>query len=500
MSITSTTKHKLRGTSELVDTPVEVETFNSWERDSDWLSLTTPSAEVGICLVAVESFGKNYETIYIEGSSGTIDWGDGTTDNYTDSVMAEHDYTYSSINASTQLANGDRQAIVTITATSGTTTQVNFGKQTTKTTNGVSTNWLEMHLNFGSCRDYIFDNGNMHHYRVEYIHIHAADDNVLNLNYTFEDLFALRKVRIPILTDLTGSIRTFNNCRNLIDVNAFALPYQSVEGMFANCISLEKAPEFDTSSVLYLTNMFNRCESLRTIPEYDTSGAQYFSQMFFNCFALREIPLIDTSAGTEMIGMFQGCRALQTIPLLDTSSVTKFSNMFRDCQSLNHLPELDFSSNDGASTGMFNNCESLTRLPASFAGFTVTTSMSSFFRDCRSLQEIPNMVTTGVDSFSYCFRNTSSLKEIGTMDLSSVVTSSGINATVSGSTSLAKFNAIGPSTDWNISGGAFWGDELDQIFTNLPTVTDKTITITNTFGAADCDTSIATAKGWTVVN
>tara|TARA_R110001606_G_scaffold310127_1_gene457131 strand:+ start:395 stop:1885 length:1491 start_codon:yes stop_codon:yes gene_type:complete len=496
MSITSTTKHKLRGTTELVDTPVEA--FNNWERNSDWLSVTAPSAEVGVCLVAVESFGKNYETIYIEGSSGTIDWGDGTTDNYTDSTMVEHDYTYSNISASTQLANGDRQAIVTITATSGTTTRVDFGKQTTKTATNVSTNWLEIHLNFGSCTDYVFDDQFMHHYRVEYIHIYDADD-ALNLNYTFEDLFALRKVFIPILTGLTGCERAFNNCRNLIDVNSFTLP-TSLVGLFAGCISLEQAPEFDTSSVSSFTNMFDGCGSLRTIPHYDTSNGGLFNSMFGNCFSLREIPLLDTSSATEMNGMFQGCRSLQTIPLIDTSNVTLFTLMFGDCKSLNHLPELDFSSNAGASTGVFYNCESLTKLPASFAGFTVTTSMSSFFRDCRSLQEIPNMVTTGVTSFAYCFRNNTSLKEIGTMDLSSVVTTSGVNQLLTNNISLAKFNAIGPDADWNISGGSLWGDELDQIFTNLPTVTGKTITITNTFGAADCDTSIATAKGWTVTN
>lgn len=499
MSITSTTKHKARGTTELVDTPVEVETFNTWERNPDWLSISTPSAETGICLVAVESFGKNYETIWVQGSSGTIDWGDGTVDNYTSGVAVEHDYDYNSLNSNTQLANGDRQAIVTITATSGTTDFVSFGKQTSKTTSRVSTNWLEIHLNFADADDYAFDDVNMHHYRVEYIHIYDSSD-FLNLNYTFEDLYALRKVRLPnSIPNITGCQYAFNNCRNLIDVNAFDLTNIPI-GLFYNCISLEQAPEFDTSNVLYFSNMFNGCESLRTIPEYDTSTGQYFNGMFNNCYALREIPLIDTSIATEMNSMFAGCRSLQTIPLLDTSSVTNFGSMFSNCQSLNHLPELDFSSNNGLSTAMFYNCESLTKLPASFAGFTVTNSMSSFFRDCRSLQEIPNMTTTGVQYWSYCFRNNESLKEIGTMDLSSATTTSDVNQLLTNAISLAKFNATGPSSDWNIGGGAFWGDELDQIFTNLPTVTGKTITITGTYGAADCDTSIATAKGWTVVN
>jgi hypothetical protein len=39
---------------------------------------------------------------------------------------------------------------------------------------------------------------------------------------------------------------------------------------------------------------------------------------------------------------------------------------------------------------------------------------------------------------------------------------------------------------------------LNQVFTDLPTVTSKTINITGATGAATCTRSIATAKGWTV--
>jgi hypothetical protein len=39
---------------------------------------------------------------------------------------------------------------------------------------------------------------------------------------------------------------------------------------------------------------------------------------------------------------------------------------------------------------------------------------------------------------------------------------------------------------------------LNQVFTDLPTVTSKTINITGCTGSAGCTRSIATAKGWTV--
>jgi hypothetical protein len=39
---------------------------------------------------------------------------------------------------------------------------------------------------------------------------------------------------------------------------------------------------------------------------------------------------------------------------------------------------------------------------------------------------------------------------------------------------------------------------LNQVFTDLPSLSSKTIDITGATGAATCTRSIATAKGWTV--
>jgi len=44
------------------------------------------------------------------------------------------------------------------------------------------------------------------------------------------------------------------------------------------------------------------------------------------------------------------------------------------------------------------------------------------------------------------------------------------------------------------------GAALDEIYTNLATVTGKTITVSNNWGTASDTPSIATAKGWTVTS
>ena len=46
--------------------------------------------------------------------------------------------------------------------------------------------------------------------------------------------------------------------------------------------------------------------------------------------------------------------------------------------------------------------------------------------------------------------------------------------------------------------GTLSSDALNEIYTNLATVTGQTITVTGNYGTAGDDPTIATAKGWTV--
>jgi hypothetical protein len=81
-----------------------------------------------------------------------------------------------------------------------------------------------------------------------------------------------------------------------------------------------------------------------------------------------------------------------------------------------------------------------------------------------------------------------------------------ISGTVSIPTALTSLRLLnngtgqyaGASPQVNVSYTSLGTAALDQLFTDLPTITAKTINITGTPGAATCTRSIATAKGWTV--
>lgn len=96
------------------------------------------------------------------------------------------------------------------------------------------------------------------------------------------------------------------------------------------------------------------------------------------------------------------------------------------------------------------------------------------FSSCYSLQTVPALNTTAVTSsanFSNMFADCSSLSRIQAKD----------------------FRFTFSVANCKLSAAA-----LNEIYTNLPTVTGQTITVTGNYGTTDDKPTIATARGWTV--
>jgi hypothetical protein len=64
--------------------------------------------------------------------------------------------------------------------------------------------------------------------------------------------------------------------------------------------------------------------------------------------------------------------------------------------------------------------------------------------------------------------------------------------------SLARIQAKDFQWTFSVANCKLSATALNEIYTNLPTVTAQTITITGNYGTATDDPTIATAKGWTV--
>jgi hypothetical protein len=155
---------------------------------------------------------------------------------------------------------------------------------------------------------------------------------------------------------------------------------------------------------------------------------------------------------------------------------------------------------------MFSGCHSLQEitLPAAF-GASIT-SCSYMFQECYSLKTIVNAQylgsnTSQISFFGFGF-NTMCLTSISINSRLSDIGVQGMNGYPTPLTSIRLTNAAstfeGASPQVDVSFTNLGVAALDQLFTDLPTVTGKTIKITSTPGAPSCNRSIATAKGWTV--
>ena len=149
---------------------------------------------------------------------------------------------------------------------------------------------------------------------------------------------------------------------------------------------------------------------------------------------------------TSTAYMFYACSALQSVPLFNTASVTTMAYMFSSCYGLHSVP-------------LFNTAS--------------VTTMASMFSACFSIKIIEAFVLSSLTTTTSMLNNAISL-------------SKALFTNINVSFSVANLN---------LSAAA-----LNEIFNNLPTVVGQTITITGCYGAATCDQTIATGKGYTVIN
>ncbi len=264
--------------------------------------------------------------------------------------------------------------------------------------------------------------------------------------------------------------------------------------MFYLCSALQSVPLLDTAAGTSFSNMFYYCSSLQSVPLLDTAAGKNFSYMFYGCSALQSIPLLDTAAGTSFSGMFQYCYLLQSIPLLDTAAGTSFSYMFYGCSALQSIPLLDTAAGTSFSN-MFYGCSALQSIP--LLDTAAGTSFSYMFKYCIALQSIPLLDTSAGTNFSYMFQYCYALQSI---PLINTAAGTNFSSMFSNCRSLSKGAMSGTKESISYASCKLSGAALDEIYTNLATVTDKTITVTDNWGTATDTPSIATAKGWTVTS
>src|SRR5574337_1303422 len=513
---------------------------SGWTRPSAWLAMpsvvSTDQKFVG--LHAVYEYG-NFVALSASGNY-TVDWGDGTsTVNASAGVTSEYDIPYANVAGSTDVGiasavavtftdsgdtvnrtahgfqNGQKIAFSAITSTTGISTYTTYYVVNT------TADTFQVASSIGGSAIALTTDGSGSAYAPEYrqvlvtvtmqsgqtftaLNLHLKHSTSLLQQYTsgFLDISlagsSLTDLRIGVQTP--GNTTQAINFRKLERVNVVQSDLRQAEYLFYLCSALQQidALVFSSSSAGSASVTFSdtgdtvnwTAHPLRTGDSVifslisGTTGIFAYTRYFVvsastNTFQVStayggsSVVLTTDGSGTVLYGtnfssMFNSCSALQSVPMLNTASGTNFSIMFVNCRSLQSVPLLNTAAGTNFSS-MFSACSALQSVP--LLNTAAGTNFISMFNACSSLQSVPLLNTAAGTDFSNMFINCRSLQ----------------------SGRLA-----GTATTISYANCKLSAEALNDIYAGLAAVTSKTIMVSNNYGTASDDPSIATAKGWTV--
>lgn len=509
------------------------EIADTWVRPSQWLAL--PNNVDGVQKVSILNavFDTDSEFVaFICQGNYTIDWGDGTSNNYATGVKAEHKYDYgnANLNSDTVSTFGYKQCIITITPQSGQNlTVISFGTYHSTIGNATSydltTGFLDVRVNSLSCVNLIIgaSNNPVKHTMLEQCLIGELADTTLN--ELFYDCYALQSVSIKDTSNVTSFASMHYNNYSLQKMPTYTFRGAGVDvsNMFYNCYSLrETYPLVITLISNAIASMFLGCRSLRYIDLTINSNANYsLSSIFNGCISLEEIkitqtgtgkitslsnafiytrikesPAMDTSLCTTFANAFQYCDRLTTLYAYNYSSATTLANMLDGCYSLKSVPNFNITASCTNLGSLCSNCWSLEKAPT-FSNSSGVTNANSMLYNCKSITILPSYTfgAMGGSGLAGLFAQMDSLQICQGLN----VTSYSGNATPLNNCYSLKRMLMPWKYTFSVANAKMSATALNEMYSILPTVTGQTVTVTGNYGVSGDDPTIATAKGWTVV-
>ena len=497
-----------------------------WVRNPLWPAVATPVGEEILGLFAVYPDRDNFFSCNIAVSAGTvsIERGDGGTTTQANGVQFNYNYDYTNTSLYSDPGLPYKIAIIRITPTTGGATFSSASLSTLHNQAGLQTaysnGWLEVKVAHTVCNN-VAVSGAAITPQLENVEVYGGawvpSNGFLgtssrslrravvqlsnSTNFSLSGLFADCVSLTDVSLSFTGAGRPndcsamFRSNRSLTAVPLFdTSAATNMTSMFDGCATLTTVPLFNTVSVTNMTSMFNACSSLTTVPLFNTVSVTNMTSMFNSCGALTSVPLFNTASVTNMSNMFASCTSLKNVPLLNTAAVTNMSNMFNGCDALEEVPLFNTAAVTNMSS-MLRNCNSLQTVPL-FNTASVTT-MANMFQASTRLRSIPQFNMAAVTSVVNVFASCSALSELPALNLTGVSSAANFNSFVGG-TRLFKLGATGARFTHSIANNCLSATELNAYYTNLPTVTGQTLTVTGNYGTATDNPAIATAKGWTV--
>jgi hypothetical protein len=510
--------------------------IGEWRRPEYWLSLPKMvqgdqlfAGLHGVFKGASGNTGTTADSNYValqivlqnSGHSYFVNWGDGTTTRHLSNTRAQYQYNWANIDASTETPEGYRQVVIQAYPGTG-ATMTQFDMRPNYTAAGItlsnlrSSGWLDLKIAGPALTTIYFQQYAVNNFRNFYV----------------------KQVEVVGTMNLSGPGHGFNNFQSLERLigTEWTSTLTDMGGFFASCVSLKHIPLLNTRRNTNMIYFILDCRSLERFPPIDTSNVTTFLQLAQEGSggggSLRSIPILNTSKVQLWETAFQRQRCLRSVPNFDFSAATNLAGLFSQCSSLRKAPPI-VAPNATTIRELFSACQTLTDIAGVCA--PNATDASAMFQNCYALRKAPPLNTSKIRNFASMFNRCFSLSSIPLYDTSAGITFTGmlngvfsmaelppfnLNGASAGSTAAGAgplLNILGLGSELSISlrratmqntrrsisyaGLSLSATELNSIFTGLADVSSHgaTITITNNWGTATCNRTIATSKGWTVV-
>jgi len=266
--------------------------------------------------------------------------------------------------------------------------------------------------------------------KYDFSSVSATGMSSLFYNSSFE------KITIDIPSHITNCSNVFGYCNNLkkIEGNWDTSNVTTFNAFAQQCINLLYTPDIKFDSTVDMYRIFWNCRKLKNHYTINASGCTNAQSAFSSCYSITEVTIEDlsnyTNDGTINNGyfnsMFSSCINLKKVNVINPKigayrTSYGVGSMFSSCVSLEYLPYLDLSGVQTVNS-IVSNCTSLKKV----GGFNTpdTTDFTSMFYNCHYLQEAPELDMTcrgtGNVSIASLFRDCRSLKTLPQYDFSRV--------------------------------------------------------------------------------
>lgn len=320
----------------------------------------------------------------------------------------------------------------------------------------------------------------------------------INATSMFDYCLNLRNVHFINMPVSVTTSSAFHQCGSLEYVGTVNMPLaQTANHMFDQNDRLKFIKSINASSLVNISSFLGYA-SIKRLPSLNTSTVTTANYSFFSCVNIRQYPTLDLSNCQYLTGTFQDNKALVSIPFTDISKATQTNYLLASVRNYFSISSLNLNAATNMSS-MFSESgiSSITELLT-----PQVTNISSMLSYCYGLNDVPAFNTNSVVNMDSIFAGNSRLRRIPALNLASAADPGYGNQKIVPAPfaqGISRIQAFGFTDNVFFEEHSLSANAINELFTNLGTVTSKTIFITGNYGAPYANVSIATNKGWTVV-